>query len=317
MLSSYDLSKFSSRLKSIRKTLGYAQLEVSESTGINSDTLRRLENGLSIPRFDTLEVLSQFYKVNLILLLDSYKISSQLSYYYDLIDYYMINNDTDSITRTIQNFEENIIVNEFNMVDIRDIEQLKLFFIGLKLSYQSNNEANKDSLNYLVKALQISNPLFIIDNWQSYKYNFLELRILFTIASIEGHNRNCAISNNILLMILSYLDTSKYAKHYEKVLVIKSYAIMSYNYHRLDNHQLALEYSEKGIQFCIDNSIMTYLALLLSRKGMAMYHLKMEGYQAFILQAIELLRIQKNDSLAKEYEAIALKYLDSDPQKEQ
>lgn len=312
MLSSYDLSKFSSRLKSIRKTLGYAQLEVSESTGINSDTLRRLENGLSIPRFDTLEVLSQFYKVNLILLLDSYKISSQLSYYYDLIDYYMINNDTESITRTIQNFEENIIINEFNMVDIRDIEQLKLFFIGLKLSYQSNNEANKDSLNYLVKALQISNPLFNIDNWQSYKYNFLELRILFAIASIEGHNRNCVLSNEILLMILSYLDTSKYAKHYEKVLVIKSYSIMSYNYHRLDQHDMALEYSEKGIQFCIDNSIMTYLALLLSRKGMAMYHLKMDGYQAFILQAIELLKIQKNDSLAKEYEAIALKYLHSE-----
>ncbi len=313
MLSSYDLSKFSSRLKSIRKTLGYAQLEVSESTGINSDTLRRLENGLSIPRFDTLEVLSQFYKVNLILLLDSYKISSQLSYYYDLIDYYMINNDTDSITRTIQNFEENIIVNEFNMVDIRDIEQLKLFFIGLKLSYQSNNEANKDSLSYLVKALQISNPLFNIDNWQSYKYNFLELRILFAIASIEGHNRNCVLSNEILLMILSYMDTSKYAKHYEKVLVIKSYSIMSYNYHRLDQHELALEYSEKGIQFCIDNSIMTYLALLLSRKGMAMYHLKMDGYQSFILQAIELLKIQKNDSLAKEYEAIALKYLNTEP----
>lgn len=312
MLSSYDLSKFSSRLKSIRKTLGYAQLEVSENTGINSDTLRRLENGLSIPRFDTLEVLSQFYKVNLILLLDSYKISSQLSYYYDLIDYYMINNDTDSITRTIQNFEENIVVNEFNMVDIRDIEQLKLFFIGLKLSYQSNNEANKDSLNYLVKALQISNPLFNIENWQSYKYNFLELRILFTIASIEGYNRNCVLSNEILLMILSYLDTSKYAKHYEKVLVIKSYSIMSYNYHRLDQHDMALEYSEKGIQFCIDNSIMTYLALLLSRKGMAMYHLKMDGYQAFILQAIELLKIQKNDSLAKEYEAIALKYLNSE-----
>jgi len=312
MLSSYDLSKFSNRLKSIRKTLGYAQLEVSESTGINSDTLRRLENGLSIPRFDTLEVLSQFYKVNLILLLDSYKISSQLSYYYDLIDYYMINNDTDSITKTIQNFEENIIANEFNMVDIRDIEQLKLFFIGLKLSYQSNNEANKDSLIYLVKSLQISNPLFNIENWQRYKYNFLELRILFTIASIEGHSRNCELSNDILTMILSYLDTSKYAKHYEKVLVIKSYAIMSYNYHRLDIHEMALQYSEIGIQFCIDNSIMTYLALLLSRKGMAMYHLKMDGYQAFILQAIELLKIQKKDSLAKEYEAIASMYLDSD-----
>ncbi|HAS74604.1 MAG TPA: hypothetical protein DCS67_10715, partial [Clostridiales bacterium UBA8960] len=105
MLSSYDLTNFSKKLKSIRNSLGYSQSEVAEKTGVNSDTLRRLENGMSIPRFDTLEVLSLFYKENLIILLDSYKVSSELSYFYDLIDYYMINEDYDSLNNTISNFE--------------------------------------------------------------------------------------------------------------------------------------------------------------------------------------------------------------------
>lgn len=53
MFSSYDLTSFSKKLKAIRKSLGFSQTEVYEKTGINSDTLRRLENGMSIPRFDT------------------------------------------------------------------------------------------------------------------------------------------------------------------------------------------------------------------------------------------------------------------------
>lgn len=40
MLSSYDLKTFAERLRTIRKSLGYSQNEVSDKTGINSDTLR-------------------------------------------------------------------------------------------------------------------------------------------------------------------------------------------------------------------------------------------------------------------------------------
>lgn len=309
MLSSYDLTNFSERLKSIRKSLGFSQAEVSENTGINSDTLRRLENGLSLPRFDTLEVLSQFYKVNLMIILDSYKISTQLSYFYDLIDYHMVNDDAVAIRETIVSFEAYCNSNVHQLVDIRDIEQLKLFFKGMELSYKNNDKAYKNAIDLLIKALSINIPVFKLENYQSYKYNFLELRILFTLASIEGLLRNCQLSNEIILFTFNFLDNSKYAKYYEKLLIVKSYSIISYNFHRIDNHSLALSYSEKGISFCIDHSIMTYLPLLLSRKGIAMYYLKIPEFDKYFKQSIALLRIQNKDALAGSYETILKKYL--------
>ncbi len=198
MLSSYDLTNFSKRLKTIRKSLGYSQNEVSEKTGVNSDTLRRLENGMSVPRFDTLEVLSQFYRENLILLLDSYKTSLNLSYFYDLIDYHITNDDRNSIKETITIFEAFISTTNFQLVDQREINQLKIFFKGIEISYGETKDAYEESLQVLIEAIQISIPSFKLKNWNTYKFNFLELRILFTMASVLGLLRECLISNEIL-----------------------------------------------------------------------------------------------------------------------
>lgn len=308
MLSSYDLTNFSKKLKSIRNSLGYSQSEVAEKTGVNSDTLRRLENGLSIPRFDTLEVLSLFYKENLTILLDSYKVSSELSYFYDLIDYYMVNEDYDSLNNTITNFENYISSNKIQVVDNKEIEQLKLFFSGLKTSYDDDMSSKVKAIELLESALKIGNPHFKISKWSNFKYNFLELRILITVASLEGIRRNCDLSNDIIIYILNYLDPSPLSKFYEKMLIVKSLCIIAYNYHRLGNNELVLEYAERGYKFCIDNSILAYLHLLLFRKGTAMFHLKMNGYEEYIEQAIQLLKIQNKDAVAENYMTFLDKY---------
>lgn len=308
MLSSYDLTNFSKKLKSIRNSLGYSQSEVAEKTGVNSDTLRRLENGLSIPRFDTLEVLSLFYKENLTILLDSYKVSSELSYFYDLIDYYMVNEDYDSLNNTITNFENYISSNKIQVVDNKEIEQLKLFFSGLKTSYDDDMSSKVKAIELLESALKIGNPHFKIIKWSNFKYNFLELRILITVASLEGIRRNCDLSNDIIIYILNYLDPSPLSKFYEKMLIVKSLCIIAYNYHRLGNNELVLEYAERGYKFCIDNSILAYLHLLLFRKGTAMFHLKMNGYEEYIEQAIQLLKIQNKDAVAENYMTFLDKY---------
>jgi len=308
MLSSYDLTGFSNKLRSIRHSLGYSQQEVFEKTGVNTDTLRRLENGLSIPRFDTLEVLSLFYKENLIILLDTYKISSSLGYFYDLIDYYMVNEDFEALSKTIDQFDSYTENNPSNIIDQREVDQLRLFYRGLALSYHNNQVGQDESIKLLENALKITNPTFVLNAWSRYKFNFLELRILFAIASIEGENRNCTLSNEILLHILNYLDTSAHAKFYEKMLIVKSLCIISYNYHRLDQHLKALEYADQGIKFCINHSILAYLHLLLFRKGSAMVHLKQRGYDVFIKQAIELLKIQEKPLVAENYQNYLERY---------
>lgn len=312
MLSSYDLKTFAERLRTIRKSLGYSQNEVSDKTGINSDTLRRLENGMSIPRFETLEVLSNFYKENLILILDSYKTSSELSYFYDLVDYHITNADGSSIRKTILSCEQYLSNTNPQLIDSREIKQLIAFFEGIELSYHNTSEGYSAALDKLIASLKVSNPSFTLHSWESFKYNSLELRILSSIASVLGLTRECELSNQIMLMILDYLDTSKYAKHFEKLLTIKTYSTLSYNYHRIDQHDSALRYANIGIEYCIEHSIMAELALLLYRKAVAMFHLNIENYEKFFFQSIELLKIQGKDNLAEQYEMILHRYVKSD-----
>ena len=69
MFYSYDLSNFGIELRSIRQKNGYTQNYVKELTGVNEDTLRRIENGTVIPKYETLEILSSLYKTDLLLLL--------------------------------------------------------------------------------------------------------------------------------------------------------------------------------------------------------------------------------------------------------
>ncbi|MCA0385966.1 MAG: hypothetical protein LCH34_10250, partial [Firmicutes bacterium] len=220
----------------------------------------------------------------------------------DLIDYYMVNEDFESLSKTIEQFDHYVEKNPVNVIDQREIEQLKLFYRGLSLSYDNNYETYKDSVELLENAMRVTSPNFNIEFWRKFKFNFLELRILLTLASIEGEKRNCVLSNEILLHILNYFDTSAHAKFYEKMLIVKSLCIISYNYHRLDQHQKALEYADQGIKFCVDHSILAYLHLLLFRKGSAMAHLKQFGYDVYIKQAIELLKIQDKSIVAENYQ---------------
>ncbi|MDH8677511.1 helix-turn-helix transcriptional regulator [Fusibacter bizertensis] len=304
MLSSYDLTSFSKRLKTIRKSLGYSQNDVADETGVNSDTLRRLENGMSVPRFDTLEVLSRFYKENLILLLDSYKISTELSYFYDLVDYHMVNEDIESLRNSIKTFHLYIKQDNLRMVDAREVEQLDYFFQGLELSYNANDHSSTELFE---KALKLTITHFKLDNWSHFKYNFLEIRILLSLAAVQGNLRNCELSTSILNYILNYLDPSPHSKFYEKVLIVKCYGILAYNYHRLDNHKQAIKYSDLGIQFCIDHSILSNLHFVLFRKGVALYNLNDKSYEIYIEQAINLLKIQEKHALSNTVQ----KYLDT------
>lgn len=310
MLTTYDLKAFSIRLKEIRKSLGYTQENVVSGTGLSAETLRKLENGITIPRYDTIEILSMFYKTDLHLLLNNYKSSRDLLKYYDLVDYHIIHFDKSSILETVESFEAFMKNEHSQLIDPRELQQLHLFFKGLALSY--SDEQDKDiqieSIQLLVEALCIFNPSFSFSHWKEYKYNYLELRILFTIASIYGALRECTLSNEILLFIYESLDLTASSKHYDKHLITKVLTIISYNYHRLDLHEKALQYAEWGIEYCKQQLVMSSLPVLLVRKGTAMYYLGQSNCEIYLNQSIHLLRIMGNDSGAELYEKLLQRY---------
>lgn len=310
MLSTYDLKAFSIRLREIRKSLGYTQENVVTGTGLSAETLRKLENGISIPRYDTIEILSMFYKTDLHLLLNNYKSSRELLKYYDLVDYHVIHFDKDSILDTVDSFEKFMKTANSHLIDQRELLQLDLFFKGLALSYsdENNKSIQLESINHLIDALCLFNPTFSFSHWKEYKYNYLELRILFTIASLYGALRECILSNDILLFLYDSLDLTASSKHYDKHLITKVLTTISYNYHRLDLHENALKYAELGIEYCKMQLVMSSLPTLLVRKGTALYYLNQDGYEIYLNQSIDLLRIMGNDSGAELYEKLLLRY---------
>lgn len=64
--------RFGQVLKEIRESFNYTQQEVTlllgsngDIPGLSTETLRRIENGMVIPKFETLELLSSVYKQDL------------------------------------------------------------------------------------------------------------------------------------------------------------------------------------------------------------------------------------------------------------
>ncbi|MDH8677513.1 helix-turn-helix transcriptional regulator [Fusibacter bizertensis] len=315
MFSTYDLGQFSQVLKDIRKSLNYTQNDVATHTGLSTETLRKLENGKTIPKYDTIEILSLFYKTDLHSILNLCKSSTIIFDYYSKIDWLITRVDSQEIKDTLSSFDLLKSNHLFNLIEKKELAQLEFLIDGLKHSYLYDETSLIASIQtsneLLIKALNVFIPTFSITEWEKYKYNYLELRILFAIAANLGVIRECEQSNAILEYVVNSLSYTSKAFHLENVLISKIYATMSYNYHRLDQHQLALNAANTGIEFCNRHEIMTNLPLLLCRKGVALKLLDSDGYLEYLENAIVLLTIQGNHNLAAQYKKITDNYLNA------
>ena len=59
MFAVYKLDQFGEKLRSIREKSNLTQKEVRDYTGISDESIRRIEKGRVIPKYETLEILSQ------------------------------------------------------------------------------------------------------------------------------------------------------------------------------------------------------------------------------------------------------------------
>ena len=82
----------------------------------------------------------------------------------------------------------------------------------------------------------------------------------------------------VLKFILKITDKSGHSSFLEKLLVLKIYSNISYNYYRKENAEETLKYSNEGIEFAHDNHLMYSLPLLYMRKGVAELRLNRNNF---------------------------------------
>lgn len=298
MFESFNLSAFGNKLHEIRVSKKLTQQNVKEITGISEDTLRRIENGFCIPKYETLESLSALYKVDLLTVLQNNRKNIYLYDIYSQID--SIINTT--CFNTLQ-LKSEAFINElennlnYQLVSYQELQLLKVF-LSLNLDYHNPDVTNCHVLiENAIDALNNLIPFFSMDALNDLDFNILETRILLLIGLlyakvddfIESNRLLTVCLNNLLVKPIENLDSAK--------LIIKVFFNLSYNYHRLYNYQAALDFSHKGLLYARERHLSYCTEYLLCRKAIAEMLLESNGYHETFKTMIAMIKFNGNIKL--------------------
>lgn len=290
---------FGIKVKQLRQQLGYSQKKVSLETGINIDTIRKIENGYVIPKFETLEHLSSLYKYDTLKLFSDSRESHVLFEIYNDFDY-LVTKYSESVTKEfVSKIEKKIIGISPDLIDSREIEQLLLLMKCVETF--DRGEFTKDLFDKLCYCIKLTNSEFDISSYSLSSYSQIEMHCLFLIAVLEFENENYLKSIMILHFMLDYASKSPVIMIR---LELKMYYMLSYCYHMIDQYWNSLINAEKGIYISLKNDCIYGLENHIARKGIALYHLGNAQYTTYLKQSLSLIKIKGNEKNYRLFESI-------------
>ena len=276
-----DNVAFGEKIKAIRTNLGLTQLEVRNKTGVSTDTLWRIEKGKTIPRFDTLIVLSVVYKKNLLELYSKHRIT--YGYIYggtvEKLDDMIVTADFSEIERLIGEVES-IFKKESTGIDEILKANLRQFVLFARMiRVQDGLASDEKTIEELAfEALRAAYPDFSLNKIDERSYGYLETRILVTLATYYRQRDEFVTAGRILDRLLEQFDSDKYLSYDMKTLYPILYYNRSYLSHRLDKHDEVVMYCQKGISSINLTGEIKLYPFLLYRLGIAKYYLGKEDY---------------------------------------
>lgn len=292
MYATYRLTAFGKQMRKIRKLCNLTQANVQEATGVNIDTLRRIENGSVIPKFETLEILSGVYKVNILNVLNSFRVDNQITEIYRMLDKAIVDGDSDRVNK-MNNLNDRIErLDRQNIINKNEVIQLSVFAKATSCFHGNGNYEIESTINELCSSLGLTLINFKLSKFKNYVYSTFELRVLLLIGLLKKNVDQLDTSNEILIFCLDHVTQKDYVYSPElQMLIIKLYYNISYNYYNQSKDILALDFAEKGIQFCMSISSYYCLSLLFARKATAQLYLGMPEYKHTYKKALSLLYI--------------------------
>lgn len=275
---SYNLHLFGEQVRFLRKKRKASQSIISEKTGINIETLRKIENGKVIPRLDTLEALSIVLKEDIAALLlryrlDDYTLFNNIKH---LLELKLDSNEYDKLPTVVDDLNKlkPLVNNDYYKIQI---DQIYCFIDGAILYKVYNDPQN--AYTKLINALIINYQEFSMKRYKAYTYSSIELRILMNIAFVTNDLGNPSHYLEIMQFCFDNVDLE--GKLYPKLCHNLSTA-----YKRNKDYQNALKYADLGIKYCKKNNQFSGLHILYYGKGVIEYYLDDPEYVSSIKKAI-------------------------------
>lgn len=294
--------KFGKQIKNYRELNGLTQEMVKVLAGVNENTLRRIENGQMVPRFSTLALLSDLYKIDCISMLNVCNFKSELINIYNALDQVTIMDSTESLNIIIKDVKTKMKSNSLRMNDFdRD---LLCFYLTTLSSYYSNESCEKIVNQF---ELLISKKIkgFSFKDLDAFSLNPFELKVVMIIGLIHAQKNNMIESNRLLHYCLDKIKLFEHSYLCNYKLQIKILYNLSYNYHLLGLNEQALSLADAGLKILKEKDSIFNMSFLLARKSIAMYKLKHQGYIKPLKQAINLFEINEQYEYVEMFTDIA------------
>lgn len=276
----FNLISFGKSLRKKRYELDFTLEQISELSGVNSETIRRIENGKVIPKFETLEFLSPIYKEDLTSMFLEYRLDDY-SYFYEIKNSLEKKFDGNELgTLYIELKELNNYIKYVNSSFYRNlIEQLILLTYAIIL--YKNNDDNTKALNKLTEAIKITTPSFSLENYNSFIYSSTEIRMLMNIAFVLNRLGYKDKYQEIMEFCINSVEPND-----------ELYPKLCHNlagvYRRNKEFEKALKFSNTGIDACQKIGIFNRLSTLYYGKGIAEYKLNKDEYMKSLKMSIIL-----------------------------
>ena len=304
MFDTYDLKDYSLTLKNIRKSCGYTQMDVKELVGIHEDALRKIENGSVIPKYETLQLLSKAYKVDLLELLAHMKSDQNMMTYIQRINEMITSNDTEEFETVSKETHEFLENNKevFQLFNSDEPVKLKLYLEAISKYFKPSEVEHLQAKDCLVRALSLSlKEPFNINLIDSYSFNYFDISLLILLGVIERSLNNTSNSTLILDTCLKRLDIFNIQTVTNYRMKLKLIYNLAYNHHMKDDYQGVIDFASRGIEFATKNHILYSLPQLFYRKGIAEYHLGIDTYMENLKKSITLLEVYGMDELKEKF----------------
>lgn len=270
----YNTIIFGKSILDIRKKLKLTQSDICELTGINVNTIRRLENGKVYPKPETLDLLSVVYKqdisqVFLNCRMDDYKEFNSLLAKFDAASEASDMVKTREYLHTLTELEKS----EMNIY-YRNLLKQMIYLIEGSIPYVEGTdyEAAKD---LFLKGLRMTISEFNYENYADHVYNKLELQILMNLASIESDLKNPLMSFELIEHCVRILD--KIPELNQGILPSKIYYTASTIFHLNQQYEKSLDYAVKGIEYNNLTRSQFGCGHLYARKGFAELNLNYDS----------------------------------------
>lgn len=262
MIYQYDSLEIGRKLRWIREKRKYSRKSISERSNISIESIRRMEKGLVLPQLQTLMDLSNYYNYDLLSLIAS---TLKKNGHNDLY------NKSDHLFQSEYNIDADSIEGEIILVDLQEVERLNHYKFLLRSQNSVNSYNPINSMKELAKLIIDKHSNFCEDGILDLVLNVLDIKMLTTYASLLGDTRFYTRSLNVLEQLEAVVSNLDNEMLEIIKLHIKIKCLQSYNYHSLNEHQLVISTSTKGINFCKEKFSNYYLYYLFYRRAIAYF----------------------------------------------